>query len=102
MMRRRLAGLRALVAKSRDPVIILPYLGYGTARKLTLCGRVLQDEGFRPTREAERRWRNLVAFFKRMESDVVRGARLRARHGHASCETTSDRQGYFAVDLKTR
>jgi phosphatidate phosphatase APP1 len=102
MMRRRLAGLRALVAKLRDPVIILPYLGYGTARKLTLCGRVLEDEGFRPTREAERRWRNLVAFFKRMESDVVRGARLRARHGDSSCETTSDRQGYFAVDVKTR
>jgi phosphatidate phosphatase APP1 len=99
-MPRRLAGLRALVAKLRDPVIVLPYLGYGTARKLTVCGRVLQDEGFRPAREAERRWRNLVAFFKRMESDVVPGARLRARYANVSRETQSDRQGYFSIDIE--
>jgi phosphatidate phosphatase APP1 len=100
-MPRPLAGLRALAAKLRDPVIVLPYLGYGTARKLTLSGRVLQDEGLRPASSSEARWRNLVAFFKRMESDVVRGARLRVRYANACCETTSDRQGYFSVDLRT-
>jgi hypothetical protein len=31
-------------------VILMPYLGYGTSEKLTLCGRVLQDEGFRPAK----------------------------------------------------
>ena len=43
--------LRELVARRRDPVMILPYLGYGTSEKLALCGRVLQDEGFRPAQE---------------------------------------------------
>ncbi len=99
---RRLAGLRALVAKLRDPVIILPYLGYGTRERLTLTGRVLQDEGFGPTRDADRRWRNLVAFFKRMESDEVPGARLRASLGKSSAYATSDRQGYFRVELEAR
>ncbi len=66
---------------ARDPVIILPYLGYGTREKLRLCGRVLQDEGFRPAAEGERRWRNLVAFFKRMESDVVARAKVIAKFG---------------------
>ncbi len=98
----RLGGLRALLAKLRDPVIILPYLGYGTRERLRLSGRVLQDEGFRPTSDRERRWRNLVAFFKRMESDEVPGARLRARYGHAAAEATSDRQGYFSIDIKAR
>jgi phosphatidate phosphatase APP1 len=65
-----------------------------------VCGRVLQDEGFRPASESERRWRNLVAFFKRMESDVVAGARLRARFVNSSAETESDRQGYFSVELR--
>ena len=51
--------LRQLVAQRRDAVIILPYLGYGTPDKLALCGRVLQDEGFRPAKDSERRWRNL-------------------------------------------
>jgi phosphatidate phosphatase APP1 len=61
---------------------------------------VLQDEGFRPTSDAERRWRNLVAFFKRMETDVVPGARLRASLRNQTTETVSDRQGYFTVELK--
>lgn len=88
------------MAKVRDPVIILPYLGYGTPDRLSLCGRVLQDEGFRPARDAERRWRNAVAFFKRMESDEVPGARLRVSFHKSKSEVISDRQGYFSVELK--
>jgi phosphatidate phosphatase APP1 len=98
--RRRFSYLRGLLARLRDPIIILPYLGYGTPEKLMLQGRVLQDEGFRPTSDAERRWRNLVAFFKRMEADVVPGARLRAQFGGVCAESVSDRQGYFRVELK--
>jgi phosphatidate phosphatase APP1 len=94
--------LRGLLKRLRDPVIILPYLGYGTPRKLQLCGRVLQDEGFRPTSDAERRWRNLVAFFKRMETDVVPGARIRAVFQDQEVQTTSDRQGYFSVVLNPK
>jgi phosphatidate phosphatase APP1 len=98
----RFAGLRRLLAKARDPVLILPYIGYGTSAGLSLCGRVLQDEGFRPARDAERRWRNAVAFFKRMETDEVPGARLRLSYRNASCEVVSDRQGYFSAELKAR
>ena len=91
--------LRELVAKRRDPVIILPYLGYGTPDKLALTGRVLQDEGFRPTKDTERRWRNLAAFLKRLESDEVPGARVRATFGAHSVETVSDSEGYFSIEL---
>ena len=91
--------LRELAARRRDPVIILPYLGYGTTEKLTLCGRVLEDEGFHPASDSDRRWRNLVAFLKRLESDEVPGARLRARFGGQSVETLTDREGYFSVEL---
>jgi phosphatidate phosphatase APP1 len=96
----RLAGLPRLLGKLRDPVVILPYIGYGTPQRLSLCGRVLQDEGFRPTRDAERAWRNAVAFFKRMESDEVPGARLRACYGKRQTEVVSDRQGYFNLQLQ--
>ena len=80
---------------SRDPVIILPYLGYGTARKLTVCGRVLEDEGFRPAATADGRWRNLIQFWKRLESDEVAGARVRA----GKVEAVTDREGYFRLEL---
>jgi phosphatidate phosphatase APP1 len=92
--------LRELVAQRRDSVIVLPYLGYGTSEKLALCGRVLQDEGFRPTSDSERRWRNLAAFVKRLESDEVPGARLRATFAGRSVETVSDGEGYFRVEIE--
>lgn len=91
--------LRQFIAKRRDPVIILPYLGYGTPDKLSLCGRVLEDEGFRPSSNTERAWRNLVEFVKRLESDEVPGARLRATFRGNSVETASDGEGYFHVEL---
>ena len=63
-------------------------------------GRVLQDEGWRPAREADRRWRNLVAFFKRMESDEVAGAALLVRFKNRQTETVSDGQGYFSAEME--
>jgi len=78
--------------------MILPYLGYGTAHKLVVRGRVLQDEGFAPATSADARWRNLVSFYKRLESDEVPGARLRAR-GH---ETATDAEGYFRFELPAK
>jgi phosphatidate phosphatase APP1 len=87
-----------LARRWRDPVIILPYLGYGTSRRLTVCGRVLEDEGFLPAAAADRRWRNLISFYKRLESDEVAGARLRAR-GH---ETRTDAEGYFRFEIPVK
>ena len=79
-----------------DQVIVLPYFGYGTRRRLKLCGRVLEDEGFRPTADADSRWRNLIRFWKRLESDEVPGARVRA----GKTEVLTDREGYFHLELK--
>jgi phosphatidate phosphatase APP1 len=88
--------LRALLARRRrDPVMILPYAGYGTRSRAVVCGRVLEDEGFRPAAAGERRWRNLVAFVKRMESDEVPYARLIIGRQEVRC----DREGYFRAEL---
>ncbi len=87
------------LTRLRGPHIVLPYLGFGTESKLTVCGRVLEDEGFRPARSADCAWRNLVAMYKRFESDEVPGARVRARHGAAVAEAVADREGYFSAEL---
>jgi phosphatidate phosphatase APP1 len=80
----------------------MPYLGYGTAQKLILCGRVLEDEGFLPASAAHSRWRNLVQFWKRLESDEVPGARLRASFLGRKAEAVTDREGYFRFEIAPR
>ncbi|HEV3011002.1 MAG TPA: phosphatase domain-containing protein [Burkholderiales bacterium] len=94
--------LQRLARRWRDPVIILPYLTYGTAQKLAVCGRVLEDEGFLPAADADTRWRNLVRFYKRLESDEVPGARLRARFLGVETDGRSDGEGYFRIELAPR
>jgi phosphatidate phosphatase APP1 len=93
---------RRLARRWRDPVIILPYVGYGTAQKLTVCGRVLQDEGFLPAGDADTRWRNLVQFYRRLESDEVPGARLRARFPGSEAHAVTDREGYFRLEVPVK
>jgi phosphatidate phosphatase APP1 len=67
-----------------------------------LQGRVLEDEGFVPGDPRTRRWRNLVEFLKRIESDEVPFARVRARLGSVVQELRADREGYFRVELPAR
>jgi phosphatidate phosphatase APP1 len=88
-----------LARRRRDPIIILPYLGYGTPGRLTVRGRVLEDEGFLPAADADTRWRNLVRFYKRLESDEVPGARLTARFGSVETQAVTDGEGYFRIEL---
>jgi phosphatidate phosphatase APP1 len=80
----------------------MPYLGYGTRERLLVCGRVLEDEGFTPAADSDSRWRNLVRFWKRLESDEVPGARLRARFLGRESEGVTDRDGYFRLSIAPR
>lgn len=80
----------------------MPYLGYGTRERLLVCGRVLEDESFTPAMDADGRWRNLVRFWKRLESDEVPLARLRARFFGRESEGITDREGYFRLFIAPR
>ena len=79
----------------------MPYLGYGTRERLLVCGRVLEDEGFAPAADADSRWRNLVRFWKRLESDEVPGARLRDFLGRET-EGVTDGEGLLQGDRPAR
>jgi phosphatidate phosphatase APP1 len=76
-----------------EPLMIVPYLGYGTADKLVFSGRVLEDEGFSPATRADHTWRNLINMYKRFESDEVPGARVRARFQGNDSEVVTDEEG---------
>jgi phosphatidate phosphatase APP1 len=83
-----------------NPLMIVPYLGYGTADKLLFAGRVLEDEGFTPASSADRTWRNLVNMYRRFESDEVPGARVRARFQGIENQATTDDEGYFTFEIQ--
>jgi len=80
--------------------VILAYRGYGNARRIVLPGRVLEATRMRASRPGERRWRNLGAFLKLIESDEVPHARLRARFQGAQTALRADGEGYFRLEME--
>jgi phosphatidate phosphatase APP1 len=92
-------GLRKITGFNNS-LIIIPYLGYGTADKLLLGGRVLEDEGFTLARSADRTWHNLINMYRRFETDEVPGARIRAHFQGIESEVTTDDEGYFSFEIQ--
>ena len=77
-----------------DPNNVVAYRGYGTAERVLVLGRALQDEGLRVPDVAASRWRNFKEALKRIESDPIQGARVRARVADTEHELTADDEGY--------
>ena len=102
---RRTAGALGR-AIDRDPIQIVGYRGYGTADRALVLGRVLQDEGVRAPQPSQSRWRNLIASLRRIESDPLPFARVRARLAaerdpHHE-EIVADGEGFLRHWLATR
>jgi len=96
---RLVARLRARTGRS-DPVVVQPYRGFGTARELWVKGRVLEDEGIRDATDRDTLWQNVVAMYRRFESDEVPGARIEVALGETRLVVVSDEEGYFEAHLR--
>jgi phosphatidate phosphatase APP1 len=79
------------------PIKIVPYRGYGTSKRLYLKGRVLEDKNISEADEDDRIWNNLVSMYKRLQSDEVPNARLKARFDGQEYEVTANFEGFFEV-----
>ncbi|HEU4564948.1 MAG TPA: phosphatase domain-containing protein [Gemmatimonadaceae bacterium] len=84
----------------RDPYHVVGYRGYGTPERALVLGRVLQDEGLAPPDPRQSRWLNLVAALKRLESDPLPFARVRARLHDAEREIVADDEGFVRAWLE--
>lgn len=82
-----------------DPVQIVPYRTYGTARRLYIKGRVLEDKRIASAGDKDTILNNLLNMYKRFESDEVPGASLKAILADEEHEVTTDKEGYFVLDL---
>jgi phosphatidate phosphatase APP1 len=91
-LRERLGG--------RNPIMIVPYRGFGTPQKFYLRGRVLEDRGISPPTDNDSVWNNLLNMYRRFESDEIPYARVRARMGSIEQEAQTDVEGFFTLELE--
>ncbi|MEQ9438649.1 MAG: DUF2183 domain-containing protein [Cyclobacteriaceae bacterium] len=85
-----------------DPVLIMPYRGFGNRSSVRLTGRILEDEGITPAMNTDSRWRNMVSMFKRFNSDEIPFARLRATFQGQTQDVQSDDEGYFHLNFPVK
>lgn len=88
------------MGSARRPLVIVPYRTYGTPRLLTVCGRVLRGRRLPASGPSSRRWQNLLAFYRHLESDEVAGVSVRARLDGCEAQGTTDREGYFGISFR--
>lgn len=78
----------------RDPFHVVGYRGYAARGRILLLGRVLQNEGLLQPHSSHSKARNLLAMLKRLESDPLPFARVRARIAGAERELVADDEGF--------
>lgn len=81
----------------RDPMMILPYRGYGTPQRMFLRGRVLKDRHIPPAEEDDSNWENLLNMWRRANSIEIPHARVLARFGGQEQVVTANVEGFFEV-----
>jgi phosphatidate phosphatase APP1 len=86
----------------RRRTVIQPFRGYGRRDRLWLKGRVLREPRIPASAAGDPLWRNLLAAWRRFESDEVPGARVRATAAGASVDLEADEEGYFAAWIEPR
>jgi len=80
--------------------MIFPYMGFGTAERFVLQGRVMKDKGFRPPSETRSAWSNFFELYRRIDSREVPGARIVVRFRDAEQQVVTDNDGYFRLEFK--
>jgi phosphatidate phosphatase APP1 len=84
----------------RDPFHIISYRGYGTSSRVLVLGRVLQNEDLGKADPSHSKTRNLFSMLKRLESDPLPDARVRARWSGGTRELVADDEGFIRAWLE--
>jgi len=82
-----------------DALQVITYRTYGTARLLTIKGRVLKDKGVGKPTDKDTVLKNLISMYKRFTTDEVPNARLKAEFQGREYFAVTDEEGYFTMEL---
>ena len=86
-LRERLGG--------RNPMMILPYRGYGTPDRMFLRGRVLEDRHIPAAEDDDSAWENLLNMWRRANTAEIPHAEVRVRFGGDEQIVTANLEGFF-------
>lgn len=91
----RFAAKQALRLTEHPTLVVYP--GHVAGGRLSILGRVLEDEGVFRAPHSNSTLRNLWLTFKRYETDEIGGARISWEGLGRSGEVKSDTSGYFRI-----
>nr|WP_232365228.1 phosphatase domain-containing protein [Salinimonas marina] len=81
------------------PVIVQPYITYGTTNELWIAGRLLEAKGVEGSLESSR-WKNLVHMLRRYQSDEIPFTDIHLTLGDQRRTVSTDADGYFHYQWK--
>lgn len=87
---------------SERPLHIAAYRVAADADGVELSGRVLARPPSGGPLEGDGWWENLLATYRRFDSEYTPGVALRARYRDASADAVTDDEGYYRVRLPAR
>lgn len=87
------------IGRTDNPHIV-PYRGYGNDARVVVMGRAQRDPGLREAHATDSFWKNLVESYKRIETDEIPGARIRATYQALAQEIVADGEGFFRATLE--
>lgn len=82
------------------PALILPYRKYGTADRLRIGGRVIEDRGVLSAAHTESTAGNLWLTLKRYGAYEMAGAAVRVRFGEDTDTIIADSKGFFEIEIE--
>ena len=82
-----------------EPILVIPYRGFGTKEQIFLQGRVLVDQRMQTAHDDDTLWENLHTMYLRFASREVADVQVQVDLQDQTWTTTSDREGYFQLAL---
>ncbi len=87
--------------KLNDPLQLITFRSYGTAKTFYVKGRLLKDKKIRKPTDKDTVFNNLLSMYKRFESDEVPHALLNVHFQGTVYPVTTDNEGYFMVEISS-
>ncbi len=78
-----------------EPLMLRPFLGYGTTDTVTIKGRVLENDNILKATDRDGVWQNILNAYRQLESDEIPGATVQGVIGEVTATAVTNDEGYF-------